>query len=140
MSVFLHSVFLLLRAISCGSLHNMPFLCKLLQSRTFKSKSWVVPPCSIMPAFYIHAVVKDAWKLFWYKFYLFRWLSGLYKCLVGWTDWVSMGNTTLKSYLEKGPVAKPILIYIISITSHLQLFSVTVLELLSVFWGSYFYS
>ena len=24
----------------------------------FKSKSWAVPPCTIMPAFHIHAVIK----------------------------------------------------------------------------------
>ena len=100
-----------------GACTRCPFYVNLLQSRTFKSKSWVVPPCSIMPAFYIHAVVKNAWKLFWYKSYLFKWLSGPCKCLVRWTDWVSVGNTTLKPYLEKDPVAKPILIYIISITS-----------------------
>ena len=42
------------------------------------------------------------------------------KCPVGYTNWAFMGNTAIKTYLEKDPVAKTN-IYIIFLTSHLWL-------------------
>ena len=32
-------------------------------------------------------------------------MSGPYKCSVGWTCWASVGNTAMKTYLEKDSVA-----------------------------------
>ena len=101
--MFLYPICLLLRAIKCGSLHKISFLGKPLTKSNFyvqklNCTSMRHNACFLYPC--ICEMQENSSDISLIQ------MSCPYKCLVACTHWELVGNTAIKTYLEKDPEAK----------------------------------